>query len=151
MSCSWAASSHWIVNKKNTCAITDTTPQSCPHSLELSLLPSIFCSASFPDFPLTTCDKMNLIHVNNKLAGSATPMICKAKWRWEIWTGSIKPSGPVILNYSFVLQRGASFWKPGAVPTADCFVTLFATAATVLNPQGVKMQIPAPIMLIDDV
>lgn len=73
-------------------------------------------SNSFPDFPLTTCDKINLIHVNNKLAGSATPMICKAKWRWEIWTGSIKPSGPVILNYSFVLQRGASFESPAQFP-----------------------------------
>lgn len=61
-----------------------------------------------------------------------------------IWAGSIKPSGPVILNYSFVLQWGASLQSPTRLPTADCFVTLFATAATALNPQGIKMQIPAP-------
>ncbi len=33
-----------------------------------------------------------------------------------MWAGSIKPSGPVILNYSFVLQCGASLQSPALFP-----------------------------------
>lgn len=51
-------------------------------------------SNSFPDFPFSICDKINIININNNAAGSATSMICKARRLWEFQQGLLNSLNP---------------------------------------------------------